>query len=46
MKTVLILVDGMRPDGLQDLPQVQKMQQNASYAIDAQTVGMIDIMEV
>ena len=38
MKTVLILVDGMRPDGLQDIPQVQNMQKNASYAMNAQTV--------
>lgn len=38
MKTVLILVDGMRPDGLQDIPQVQTMQKNASYTMNAQTV--------
>lgn len=38
MKTVLILVDGMRPDALQDVPAVQEMMAKASYALDAQTV--------
>lgn len=38
MKAVLILVDGMRPDGLQELSQVKKMQLESSYTMDAQTV--------
>lgn len=38
MKVLLILVDGMRPDGLEHIKQVQKMKKEGSYALDAQTV--------
>ena len=38
MKVILILVDGMRPDAIAELPQVKEMMASASYAMDAQTV--------
>lgn len=38
MKVLLILADGMRPDALGDIPQVQDMMKRASYTLDAQTV--------
>ena len=38
MKVLLILCDGMRPDSLVDIPQVEEMKKKASYAMDAQTV--------
>lgn len=38
MKTLIILVDGMRPDSITDLPQVQRVLQNAAYTMNARTV--------
>ena len=38
MRVLLILVDGMRPDGLEQIEQVQKMMQEGSYTWEAQTV--------
>lgn len=38
MKTLLILVDGMRPDALTDIAEAQEMKERSSYALDAQTV--------
>lgn len=38
MKVLLILADGMRPDALTDLPQVEEMKKKAAYTMDAQTV--------
>lgn len=38
MKTVLILVDGMRPDGLCDIPYAKKLAESASYTMNARTV--------
>lgn len=38
MKVLLILVDGMRPDALQDIPQAQQMLKTSSYSLSAQTV--------
>ena len=38
MKVLLILVDGMRPDGLCDIPEVQDAIKKASYTLNAQTV--------
>lgn len=38
MKVLLILVDGMRPDSLTDIPQAQKMIQESSYSMKAETV--------
>lgn len=38
MKTLLILVDGMRPDALADVPQAQEMMKKASYTLRASTV--------
>ena len=38
MKVLLILADGMRPDALGNIPQVQDMMKRASYTLDAQTV--------
>ena len=39
-KVILILVDGMRPDGLLQCghPFVQKLLENSTYSLDAQTV--------
>lgn len=38
MKVLLILVDGMRPDALGDIPQAQEMMKRSSYSMTAQTV--------
>lgn len=38
MKVLLILVDGMRPDALEDIPQAQAMLKTSSYSLTAQTV--------
>lgn len=38
MKVLLILVDGMRPDALVDIPYMEKMKTMGSYTMDATTV--------
>lgn len=38
MKVVLILVDGMRPDALVDIPEVERMKEKSSYCLSAKTV--------
>lgn len=38
MKALLILVDGMRPDSLKDIPEAQNLMQSASYSMNARTV--------
>jgi len=38
MKVLLILVDGMRPDALADLPIAQKVLKKSAYNLNAQTV--------
>ena len=38
MKTLLILVDGMRPDALTNVAPAQELMKKSSYAMDAQTV--------
>ena len=38
MKTVLILVDGMRPDSLTDVAKAQEIIKKSSYTMDAVTV--------
>ena len=38
MKVLLILVDGMRPDSLVDIPQVEEMKKKAAYTLKADTV--------
>ena len=38
MKTILILVDGMRPDSLTNIENAQKIISNSSYTMDAETV--------
>ena len=38
MKVLLILVDGMRPDALERIPQAQALMQKAAYALDTRTV--------
>lgn len=38
MKTLLILVDGMRPDALKDCTAAQKVLANAVYTLNAKTV--------
>ncbi len=38
MKTLLIVVDGMRPDALVNIPQAQSMMRKSSYTMTAQTV--------
>lgn len=38
MKTLIILVDGMRPDAIADLPQVKRVLQKSAYTMNAQTV--------
>lgn len=37
-KVLLILLDGMRPDSITDIPQVQELKKTASWSMDAQTV--------
>ena len=38
MKTLVILVDGMRPDALTDIPEVEEFKANSSYCLNSQTV--------
>lgn len=38
MKVLLILVDGMRPDALADIPYTQKLKEKAAYTLEAKTV--------
>lgn len=38
MKVLLILADGMRPDALADIPQVEEMKKKAAYTLQAETV--------
>lgn len=38
MKTLVILVDGMRPDALEGIPEVEKFKEQSSYAMAAMTV--------
>ena len=38
MRTILILVDGMRPDGLKDIPQAGKLLKRSTYSMRARTV--------
>lgn len=38
MKVLMILVDGMRPDMLDTIPQAQAMMKNSSYCLRADTV--------
>lgn len=38
MKTLLILVDGMRPDALTELPSAQRFAEKSSYSFEARTV--------
>lgn len=38
MKTLLILVDGMRPDSLSNVPEAQEMISSSASALDASTV--------
>lgn len=38
MRVLVILVDGMRPDALTNLPQAQCMMQKSAYTMDATTV--------
>ena len=43
MKTLLILVDGMRPDALADIPEAQAMLSKSSYSLHARTVFPSDV---
>ena len=38
MKTVLILVDGMRPDAMVQIPYAKELLEKSTYALDASTV--------
>ena len=38
MKTIVILVDGMRPDAITDVAKAQTVISKSSYSMDAQTV--------
>ena len=38
MKTILILVDGMRPDSLTNIEKAQKIIRKSTYTMDAETV--------
>ena len=38
MKTILILVDGMRPDSLTDIKNAEKIISNSTYTMNAETV--------
>lgn len=38
MKTVLVLVDGMRPDSMAGIPFVEKMLADSTYSLNARTV--------
>lgn len=44
MKVLLILVDGMRPDSLGQIPYVEKLKQRTSYILDAKTVYPSDTL--
>lgn len=44
MKVLLILVDGMRPDALQNIPYVEKLKEKASYSFQAKTVCPSDTL--
>ncbi len=37
-KVLLVLVDGMRPDGLEEIPFVQNLKRQSTYTMDAQVV--------
>ena len=37
-KVLLILCDGMRPDALKDIPQVEKLKQKTTHTLSAKTV--------
>ena len=38
MKTIVILIDGMRPDALENISQVQELKKKVSYTMKATTV--------
>lgn len=38
MKVLLILVDGMRPDAIGNIPQVEKIKEKSTYTMEAKTV--------
>lgn len=38
MKVVLILLDGMRPDAIGDIPLVEELKKTSAYTLDADTV--------
>jgi predicted AlkP superfamily pyrophosphatase or phosphodiesterase len=38
MKVLLVMVDGMRPDALKDVPLAQKFLKHSAYTLEAQTV--------
>ena len=38
MRTLLILVDGMRPDALTDIPEAQKIKKESAFTMRAKTV--------
>lgn len=38
MRTLLILVDGMRPDAIENMPQVRELMKKSTYTMKAQTV--------
>ena len=38
MKTILILVDGMRPDALENVESAQSIIKKSTYTMNAQTV--------
>ena len=38
MKVLLVLLDGMRPDAIGDIPQVQAMIREGASTLEAQTV--------
>jgi len=38
MRTLVILVDGMRPDAIENLPQVKDLIKKSSYNMEATTV--------
>ncbi len=38
MRTLLILVDGMRPDALTDIPYVRELMKRSAYTMNARTV--------
>lgn len=44
MKVLLILVDGMRPDSLGDIPYVEQLKKKASYTLGATTVCPSDTL--